>query len=215
MKYKAVIFDLDGTLLNTIDDLADGVNYALKEHSMPERTVDEVRNFVGNGVANLIKKAVPSGTAPEVCEKVLSTFKPYYAEHSQVKTCPYNGIIKVLDTLRKHGIRMAIVSNKFHKAVQELNTYYFGDCIEIAIGETPDILRKPAPDSILHALDVLSVSPENAVYIGDSEVDVITAKNAGVDCIAVTWGFRSRETLIEHGAKLFADTPEALLNTLL
>lgn len=214
MKYQAVIFDLDGTLLDTINDLADGVNYALKAHSLPERTVDEVRTFVGNGVANLIKKSVPQGSSPELCDKVLATFRPYYAEHSRVKTCPYDGIMHVLDTLCASGVKMAIVSNKFHAAVQELNTFYFGSRIELAIGETPDIRRKPAPDSILHALEVLGVKPEKAVYIGDSEVDVKTAMNAGVDCISVTWGFRSRELLLEHGASLLADTPSELISLL-
>ncbi len=210
MKYKAVIFDLDGTLLDTLDDLADGVNHALSKHGLPVRTREEIRTFVGNGVANLISKSVPSGTDSDTTSQVLATFKPYYAEHARCKTKPYDGIIELIDFLNKENIKMAIVSNKFHNAVAELNKFYFGDRIETAIGETPELQRKPNPDTVLKALGKLGISPSEAVYVGDSSVDILTAQNAGTDCISVSWGFRSRENLLENGATKIADTVKEL-----
>ncbi len=215
MKYKAVIFDLDGTLLDTLDDLADGVNYALESHSFPKRTVDEIRSFVGNGVANLISRSVPDGCDEDTINDVLKTFKPYYASHSRLKTKPYDGILEVLDVLSEKGIKTAIVSNKFDAAVKELNTYYFGERIKTALGETPDIKRKPAPDMIFAVLDELGITASDAVYIGDSEGDITVSNAAGLDCICVTWGFRSREILEKSGGCKFADTPAELLSLLI
>ena len=215
MKYKAVIFDLDGTLLDTLDDLADGVNYALEFYSLPKRTTDEIRSFVGNGVANLISRSVPDGCDEETVNKVLKTFKPYYAAHSRCKTKPYDGILKVLDTLNEKGIKTAIVSNKFDAAVKELNSFYFGERIKTALGETPDIKRKPAPDMVFAALDELGVLACESVYIGDSEGDITVSDAAGLDCICATWGFRSREVLEKSGGTAFADTPAELLSILI
>lgn len=214
MKYKAVIFDLDGTLLDTLDDLADGVNYALTHHSLPARTVDEIKSFVGNGVANLISRSVPEGCDSALQSEVLATFRAYYTEHSRCKTKPYDGILNLLDVLREKGVKTAIVSNKFDAAVKELNTYYFADRIKTAIGETPDIKRKPAPDMIFKALDALSHPASDSVYIGDSEGDIKVSDAAGLDCICVTWGFRSREVLKASGGTTFADTPAELLSLL-
>ena len=215
MSYKAVIFDLDGTLLDTLADLADGVNYALRTYSLPERTMEEVRSFVGNGVANLICRSVPEGTSEELCEKVLAAFRPYYSAHSRCKTRPYDGILEVLDALSARGIKTAIVSNKFDAAVKELNSFYFGSRIPIAIGERPEVKRKPAPDTVNIALAELGIEAKDAVYVGDSGGDVKTAQNAHTDCIAVTWGFRSRENLLENGAEKTAATPKELLTLLL
>ena len=198
MKYDSVIFDLDGTLLDTLEDLADSMNYALSAHNMKERTLDEIRAFVGNGMLNLAKKAVPEGTDEEVINAVLATFKAHYADHSQDKTKPYDGIIPLLSSLKERGIPTAVVSNKGDYAVQLLMPKYFGDLIDVAIGELEGVARKPEPDTVHLAMKRMGV--RNPVYVGDSEVDVLTAKNAGIDGIFVTWGFRSKNELTEAGA---------------
>ena len=198
MKYDSVIFDLDGTLLDTLEDLADSMNYALSAHNMKERTLDEIRAFVGNGMLNLARKAVPEGTDEEVINAVLATFKAHYADHSQDKTKPYDGIIPLLSSLKERGIPTAVVSNKGDYAVQLLMPKYFGDLIDVAIGELEGVARKPEPDTVHLAMKRMGV--KNPVYVGDSEVDVLTAKNAGIDGIFVTWGFRSKKELIEAGA---------------
>lgn len=207
---KAVIFDLDGTLLDTLEDLAAAVNYALKQMGYPERTIEEVRRFVGNGVAKLMKRAVPVGTTKEDMEKTLLSFKEYYTAHSKDRTRLYEGVEKMLLRLQKNGIKMAIVSNKLHPAVQILRDTYFSGIIEVAIGEQEDkgVRKKPAPDTVLQALSLLSCTKEEAVYVGDSDVDIETAKNCGMPCVSVTWGFRSREFLISHGATEIIDNPE-------
>lgn len=198
MKYDSVIFDLDGTLLDTLEDLADSMNYALSAHNMKERTLDEIRAFVGNGMLNLARKAVPEGTDEEVINAVLATFKAHYADHSQDKTKPYDGIIPLLSSLKERGIPTAVVSNKADYAVQLLMPKYFGDLIDVAIGELEGVARKPEPDTVHLAMKRMGV--KNPVYVGDSEVDVLTAKNAGIDGIFVTWGFRSKKELILAGA---------------
>ena len=213
--YRTAIFDLDGTLLNTLDDLADAVNYALTRFGYPTRTTAEVRRFVGNGIANLISRALPNGEdAPDFAE-VLDTFRTYYAENSQKKTAPYDGILEMLSCLRAHGVRVAVVSNKFDAAVAALSCHYFGELVEIAVGESPGRAKKPAPDGILYALGCLGESCDGAVYIGDSEVDAITARNAGIPCISVLWGFRDREEIAAAGGSIFADTVKELENLLL
>lgn len=198
MKYDSVIFDLDGTLLNTLEDLADSMNYALSAHNMKVRTLDEIRAFVGNGMLNLAKKAVPEGTDEKTVNAVLATFKAHYADHSQDKTKPYDGIIPLLTSLKERGIPTAVVSNKGDYAVQLLMPKYFGDLIDVAIGELEGVARKPEPDTVHLAMKRMGV--KNPVYVGDSEVDVLTAKNAGIDGIFVTWGFRSKKELTEAGA---------------
>lgn len=207
-RYKTVIFDLDGTLLDTLEDLTDAVNYALEAYKMPLRTIEEVRNFVGNGVRKLMLQAVPDGEKNPSFEEIFSLFKEYYGEHCNDKTGPYKGILELMEELRKQGYVMGIVSNKIDSAVKELNSMYFADYIQVAIGEKEGVQRKPAPDTVFAALQELDMEKETAIYIGDSEVDLATARNAGIPCISVLWGFREREFLEECGADMFAETPK-------
>ena len=216
MSFKVALFDLDGTVLNTLDDLADAVNAVLAANAMPSRTRDEVRSFVGNGVAKLIERAVPQGTDAALINKLLAEFKVYYGARSANKTAPYEGVLEMLAALREAGVRTAVVSNKADFAVQPLVKRYFGDLFDIALGEdTAKRPAKPAPDMVWHVLDVLNVGKEEAVYIGDSDVDVLTAQNAGLPCIAVTWGFRDNACLKNAGATLFADTAKELQDLIL
>lgn len=213
-KYDTVIFDLDGTLLNTLEDLADGVNFVLKSNGYPQRTLEEVRHFVGNGIRKLMERAVPENVTGEQFEKIFEEFRTYYTEHCQIKTRAYDGIIKLLATLRQKGYAMAIVSNKNHGAVTELNQIYFKDYIETAIGQKDGIRKKPAPDTVLQALKELGKEKKRAVYVGDSEVDFMTAENTGMDCVLVTWGFRTVEELSAFEPKIMIDKPEKLLEFL-
>lgn len=208
MKYKAVIFDLDGTLLNTLGDLHAAVNYALKKNGMPERTIGDVRRFVGNGVAKLIYRSVPEGADPAT---VLKDFRGYYGSHCRDLTAPYDGVCNLLTELEKRGIMTAVVSNKLESAVKVLCREYFGDGFAAVVGDVDDRARKPSPDPVMKAVADMGISADETVYVGDSEVDVLTAHNCNMDCIAVTWGFRDKNTLFEAGAKVFADTPEELL----
>ena len=213
MKYDSVIFDLDGTLLDTLDDLRDSVNYALRAFGMKERTLCEIRAFVGNGMLKLIRRAAADGTPDKTVDELLATFKAHYALHSKDKTRPYDGIPELLRALKERGIPTAVVSNKADSAVALLIPEYFPDLIDTAIGELEGVSRKPAPDTVHLAMKRLGVC--RPVYVGDSEVDVLTAKNAGIDGIFVTWGFRSEETLREAGATLTVNTPKELLEVLL
>ena len=265
-----IIFDLDGTLLNTLDDLMDAVNYVLEKENMPKRTYEEIRAFVGNGVANLMKKAVVQDTSDEKIEDMLTTFRQYYSEHSLDKTKPYEGIMDMLITLKEKGYKLAIVSNKFDKAVKSLNEHFFNGIIEVAIGEHEGINKKPSADMVNEALKELMINSinkalyhssdsygsdscssdgsdlnkfnlkscdsgnetlyksdasdygcfmnvmsggldklkERAVYVGDSEVDIQTAKNVGIRLIMVEWGFRDRRDMEKLGADVFAKVPE-------
>jgi len=200
-----VIFDLDGTLLDTIEDLTDSVNYILTKYNYPTRSIEEIRSFVGNGMRRLIELASPSGLSDEKIKNLFAELKEYYTDHSNIKTKLYPGILQLLDYLKSNGYKTAIVSNKNHAAVCELKQIYFKDYIEIAIGQQEGIRHKPYADCVFSALQNLGCARENAVYIGDSEVDVKTAQNAGTACIAVSWGFRSRRELIEAGAKIIVD----------
>lgn len=213
-KYQTVIFDLDGTLLNTLEDLTDAVNYALESCKMPTRTIEEIRQFVGNGIRNLMLRAVPEGEANRDFERTYQLFQQYYKLHCNDRTRPYPGIIELLGELKKQGYRLAIVSNKADFGVKELQSIYFKDYITVAIGEKEGICKKPAPDTVQQALRELGVTEEHAIYVGDSDVDIQTARNAGLPCISVTWGFRSREFLEEHGADCFADDTDQLLKLL-
>ncbi len=207
-KYDTVIFDLDGTLLDTLEDLCDSTNFALARSRYPERALTEVRAFVGNGIGNLIACAVPEGTSKEECAAVLEVFRAHYAENCNNKTRAYDGVEALLARLKAANIKLAIVSNKVDSAVKALCERYFSDYISIAIGETENIRRKPAPDTVFAAMELLGAEKESTVYIGDSEVDVQTAKNAGIDLIAVSWGFRDREVLRALGTFPIADTTE-------
>ncbi len=213
-KYNTVIFDLDGTLLNTLEDLADGVNFVLQNNGYPQRTLEEVRHFVGNGTHKLMERAVPENVTGEQFEKIFDEFRTYYTEHCQIKTRAYDGIMELLVKLKQRGYTMAIVSNKNHRAVTELNEIYFKDYIEAAIGQKDGIRKKPAPDTVLQALKELGKEKETAVYVGDSEVDFMTAENTGMDCVLVTWGFRTVEELSAFEPKKMIDKPEALLEFL-
>lgn len=211
---NTVIFDLDGTLLNSLDDLADSVNYALALYELPARHISEVRQFVGNGVEKLMERAV-AGRLPQDKEKeCLAAFKQHYRENMNNKTCPYDGIMELVKQLLQMNYHIAIVSNKFDAAVKELNNIYFEGLFPVAIGESERIAKKPAPDSVFEALEQLQVSKDNAIYIGDSDVDVMTAHNAGLDCVGVTWGFRDRELLLSVGAEYIIDKPLDLLSIL-
>ncbi len=221
MRYQTYIFDLDGTLLDTLGDLAASVNYALRTHGMPEHTLDDVRRFVGNGVRLLMERAVPEGAANPLFDEAFATFRQHYMEHSLDTTRPYDGIPETLAALKARGCRLAVVSNKFMTATQELIRHFFPDTIEVAIGEheSEGIRKKPAPDTVFAALAALGYprpalgDPRlSAVYVGDSDVDIQTAANAGLPCISVLWGFRDRDFLIQHGAKTFISAPSELLD---
>ena len=201
--FETYIFDLDGTLLSTLDDLAASTNYALRWAGMPERTVEEVRMFVGNGVKLLMERAIPNG---------INKFREHYMEHNLDTTCPYEGIPELLRELKRRGKKLAIVSNKFYAATQELAKHFFPDTIEVAIGERDSIRKKPAPDTVLEALKQLGASKDNAVYIGDSDVDIMTAKNCDLPCISVLWGFRDKDYLVKHGGTIFVDKPSEILS---
>lgn len=209
--YSTYIFDLDGTLLNTIEDLANGVNHAMREYGMPEHSVDDVRRFVGNGVRMLMERAVPGGSGNPDFDAAYASFRKYYMDHSYDTTKPYLGVMELLYELKARGKNIAVVSNKFYAATQELCRHFFSGCIEVAIGEREDIRKKPAPDSVIEALRQLGAAADNAVYIGDSEVDVATARNCGMPCISVLWGFRDKDFLIASGADTFVETPVEIL----
>ena len=212
--YQTVIFDLDGTLLDTLQDLADSTNYALSVHRMPARTLEEVRTFVGNGVGRLIHLAVPEGTPAEEEAACLADFRAHYLLNMENKTAPYPGVPALLEHLQAAGIRTAVVSNKFDGAVKGLCQNYFGDRLSVAIGESRGVARKPAPDTVFRALAELGAEPAGAVYVGDSDVDIATAQHAGLPCISVSWGFRDAGFLSAHGPRQIVGSP-AELETLL
>ena len=200
---KTIIFDLDGTLLNTLEDLKAATNFALSEFGYPERSLEEIRCFVGNGVRKLIECAVP-----ENCENIdecLCVFKQNYSKNMCRHTAPYDGILKILSDIKAEGIKIGVVSNKFDSAVKELCKKYFGDLVDTAIGQSDDVPKKPAPDGVFKAMKELGADKNSTIYAGDSDVDVQTAKNAGLPCIGVTWGFRDKKDL--EGADFIIDTP--------
>ena len=215
MKYDLAIFDMDGTILNTLEDLADSLNASLSYFSYPERTIEEVRQFVGNGIRLLIERGVPQGLPKEKIDQVHEYFMVYYKEHCADKTRPYDGVISLICQLRQAGCKTAIVSNKADTAVKELAEKYFSGLFDISIGERTNIARKPAPDAVNEVLEKLSVPRERAVYIGDSEVDIATAQNAELDSIIVDWGFRRPDFLREHGAKIIVSSPEEVKEKIL
>ena len=211
LAYEIYIFDLDGTLLDTLQDLAASVNYALRQHHMPEHSIDDVRRFVGNGVRRLMERAIPEGAANPAFEAAFATFRKYYMEHSLDSTRPYDGIPELIHELKKRGCRMAVVSNKMMAATQKLVHHFFPE-IEVAIGEdeAAGIRKKPAPDTVFVALKQLGEG--SAVYVGDSDVDLATARNSGLPCISVLWGFRDRDFLLAHGATTFVEQPLDILS---
>lgn len=211
-RFETIIFDLDGTLLDTLEDLTDSVNHALQVCAMPLRTIDEVRRFVGNGVRTLMLRAVPNGEENPRFEEAFSIFKEHYNVHCNDKTRPYEGIMELIAALKEQGYAIGIVSNKIDSAVKELNSLYFKEFIDVAIGESEGVLRKPAPDTVITALRELGKEKAGAVYIGDSDVDLATARNVGIPCISVLWGFRDKEFLETQGAVTFAKTPQDVLS---
>ena len=207
-----MIFDLDGTLLDTLDDLTDGVNHALREFGFPEASRDEIRARLGYGSGYLIAQSVPGGRDCPVYQAVFDSYFAYYRAHSAVKTRPYPGIPELLAELRSRGVRCAIVSNKPHAATLDLAEKYFSGLVDAAVGDRPGVVeRKPAPDTVWAAMRELGGVPERSVYVGDSEVDIETAKNAGIDCITCLWGFREKEFLLAEGARVLAEAAEDIL----
>ena len=217
--YNTYIFDLDGTLLDTLDDLAAATNYALRTHGMPEHSRDDVRRFVGNGVRLLMERAIPDGAQNPKFEATFQTFREYYLKHSLDTTKPYDGIMETLTELHQRGCHLAVVSNKFMTATQEL-VHHFFPMIPVAIGENEaaGIRKKPAPDTVLEAIRRLSVECRvesvevSGAYVGDSDVDIETARNSGLPCISVLWGFRDRAFLEAHGGTTFISHPQELLD---
>ena len=208
---NTVIFDLDGTLLNTLDDLTDSVNFALGEMGYPLHTADEVRMMVGNSVIYLIEQALPDGTDKEIFDKTLALFESHYQTNMRNKTVPYDGVMQMLDKLSTAGYKLAVVSNKPDVFTKELVSELFGKYIPLAIGRSETIARKPAPDMLELAIKQLGSDPDSTVYVGDSEVDVETSINAGVDCVGCLWGFRDRETLESAGAEFIISSPDELV----
>lgn len=212
MKYKAVIFDMDGTILNTLEDLKNATNYSLRQFGMPERSLEEVRMFVGNGIRKLVERAVPSGTSEEKIAQVFDVFLEYYEIHSADNTSPYPGILELVEKLKKSGIKTAVSTNKADVPAQELGRKYFNGIFDLIVGQQDGLKVKPAPDSVNKILSILDIQKKDAIYIGDSDVDVQTAKNSGLDFIGVSWGFRGREFLEKNGAKNIVDNANEILD---
>jgi phosphoglycolate phosphatase len=213
--YKLAIFDLDGTLLDTLGDLHASVNFALREFDFPERTIDEVRRFIGNGVVKLMKRSTPDGTDEITQKACLDIFRAHYLEHMSDTTAPYANVIDLLKNIREKGIKTAVVSNKLHSAVEELCESYFTGLIDKAVGVSVEAERKPSPVNVIRTAELFGAELHESIYIGDSEVDVQTAHNAGVQCIGVTWGFRDRDCLMANGCDIIADSAEEVKEIIL
>lgn len=213
-KVETVVFDMDGTILNTIDDIAGAVNYILKKYELPLRTVEEVKGFVGNGLKRTLLLSVPEGTGEEFVDSIFDEFTEYYKSHSNIYTKPYDGIVDTLKELKRRGYKLAVVSNKRHEAVVKLCDTFYSGLFDEMLGETEGINRKPAPDMVNLVLDRLKSDKSHSVYVGDSDVDIKTANNSGLNGIYVSWGFRTKEFLISEGAECIVDTPEQLLEIL-
>lgn len=211
---KAIVFDMDGTLLDTLQDLTNAVNVVLEKYHLPLKTVEQVCKVVGNGARNLVKGVVSDGEKHPKFEAIFEEYKAYYAEHCEEETRPYEGIRELLEELKIQEYKMAVVSNKPDQAVKILAEKYFPGCFQVAVGDREGYNRKPAPDLVYKALEELQVSKDDAIYVGDSDVDLMTAMNAELPCVSVTWGFRDREFLLEHGASIFIDNPMELTQVL-
>ena len=207
---NTVIFDLDGTILNTLDDLTDAVNFAMRLHGFPEHSADKVKIFVGNGIRKLLERSVPHDCSNEILEECFTAFCEYYKEHLNDKTSAYDGIQELLQDLKNKGFKTAVVTNKADFAAKVLCEKIFGDLITATVGSNDSIRHKPYPDGTLKALEILSARAENAFFVGDSDVDVKTAQNAGIDFIGVLWGFRDRTVLEGAGATVFAENAQEL-----
>ncbi|MBE5956113.1 MAG: HAD family hydrolase [Lachnospiraceae bacterium] len=214
-KRNTIIFDMDGTLLNTLDDIADSLNFALEHFGYPVHTVTEIRKMIGGGATILIERAAPKDLSAEKKDELLKFFTGHYFKNANNKTDLYDGVRPLADRLYEEGYDMAIVSNKGDKAVKELADIYFPDMMKLALGERPDVKRKPAPDALLLAMDLLGVTAEECIYVGDSEVDAQFSINAKVPCVIVTWGFRDREELEPMNPDAIVDTVEELYEQIL
>ena len=212
MKYDTYIFDMDGTILDTIEDLTDTTNYAMEKMGYPKHTVEEVKWFVGNGIINLIRRAVPEGTCDEDIEKTHAVFMEYYNVHCKDKTGPYDGILELLKALKAEGKKLAVVSNKADGPVKILASEVFPDMFDVAIGEKQGVNKKPARDMVDQAIAELNANRQTSVYIGDTNVDFETARNSELDCILVSWGFRGREFIEQFDAEYLVDRPEEILS---
>ena len=215
MRYKAVLFDMDGTVLDTLGDLTNAVNHVLALYGMPQREKRDVAGFLGNGAAHLLAKSVPAGTSEEMLAEMLRVYQPWYDSHCAILTAPYPGVLPMMEALRKAGVKQAVISNKQDSAVRQLAEQHFPGLLEVAVGESATVRRKPNPDAVLAALREMGVSRDEAVYVGDTEVDLRTAENAGLACAAVGWGFRTEEQLRTAGAGHVFHTADELLNWLL
>lgn len=215
-KYTTIIFDLDGTLMNTLDDLTISTNHALSQMGFTTRTIDEVRQFLGNGVRTLIEMALPEKTTEDTIERTISCFLQHYTSHCKDHSRPYDGILELLSSLKKMGVKMAIVSNKPEVEVKKLNAEHFAEFIDVALGENEKsgIPRKPSPAMVYEAINQLSAEPGKSLYVGDSDVDILTARNAGIDCLSVTWGFKTAEFLSQFGATKMIDIPSQMLDVI-
>lgn len=211
-QFNTYIFDLDGTLLYTLDDLTASTNHAMRELGFKEHSKEEVRAMVGNGIRKLIERAVPEGTPSQLYEKAYNEFISHYLKHSLDTTRPYQGIIEMLKALKNRGAQMAIVSNKYYKATEHLCNTFFSEYISVAIGESENIRKKPAPDTVLEAMRRLGANRESTVYVGDSEVDIATARNCDIPCISVLWGFKDKDFLIKNGATILVENPNEILS---
>ncbi len=207
---KGIIFDLDGTLLDTLEDLTDAVNHVMQAFSLETKSLDQVRSYVGNGVVKLIEQCLPGGETHAQFSEILNAFMYYYEMNCDQKTKPYDGVLALIEKLHSEGRQLGIVSNKFDSAVKELNRQYFHSWIDFALGVSDALHRKPAPDMVYACIEQMHLKPEEVVYIGDSEVDLMTAQNAGIKCISVLWGFRSLDILLEYGATQVVSTVKEL-----
>jgi len=214
MKYDAILYDMDGTVLDTLGDLCDSVNHATSQFGFPSVTEKQMAGFLGNGAKRLLTLSCPDGTDEETIEKILAVYLPWYNTHCRIKTAPYEGIVGMMEKLREMGVKQAVISNKPDSAVKPLAEEFFPGLLELAVGESKEVRRKPSPDSVFAAAKQMNVPVERCVYIGDTEVDIETAKNAGMDCIAVTWGFRSPEQLVKSGAGVMVNNADELFEAL-
>ena len=214
MRYKYVLFDMDGTVLDTLTDLTNAVNYSLEKFSLPVRSRQEIRSFLGDGARQLIERSVPADCDKELTEQVLTFYNDWYGGHCLIETAPYPGTVELMEKLRHEGCKLAIVSNKPHGAVTDLADSFFPGLLETAVGESETVRRKPCPDAVLAAMELMGADKEHSLYVGDSEPDILTARNAGIDCASVTWGFRDREQLVSFGAELLVDSMEELYDVI-
>lgn len=211
MKYEMILFDMDGTILDTLEDLADSINYALRTNGFKEHTIQEVRSYVGNGLKMLAQRALPEGVSKEIINKVYNEQGLYYKNHCMDKTKPYEGVVSLLRQLKKQGNRLVVVSNKADYAVKFLCSKYFENIFDLCIGEREGFRKKPYPDSVFEVLKAYHLNKDQVLYVGDSEVDIQTAENAGIDCVLVSWGFRDEEVLRKYGANTIVHSVEELL----